>query len=322
MDINTAYRLLGAAPEDSHSAIKSKFRKLMHRYHPDASIAAGQGTGSAARNLIEAYELISAGRVSVRQTHEPDGWGAALCPWAYCERDIFDWSDLRESFGLEQECLARGKYSWDPELEEFPLFVRSVYREAENLLKDTERQLRSQHGMYASNYGSRDDYIRKIFYLLAQEFILPGDAIGKTCRLESVNDPGSSCYRIPSAIILHGKEELKTWNLIFQKSKENCAGWTIRKEYRQMILIFSDNRFSGRLDFEDDSMLFVLPPLLPEAVSVGIREKTREPLHQGPYARIRVSVELLLTIPDRTGSGTGRGNEIRYVLDEYRRLYC
>ena len=96
----------------------------------------------------------------------------------------------------------------------------------------------------------------------------------------------------------------------------------IRKEYRQMILIFSDNRFSGRLDFEDDSMLFVLPPLLPEAVSVGIREKTREPLHQGPYARIRVSVELLLTIPDRTGSGTGRGNEIRYVLDEYRRLYC
>ena len=57
-------------------------------------------------------------------------------------------------------------------------------------------------------------------------------------------------------------------------------------------------------------MLFVLPLPLPEVVSVEVREKRREPLHQESCVGIRVSVDLLLTIPDRMGSGKGKGNEI------------
>ena len=57
-------------------------------------------------------------------------------------------------------------------------------------------------------------------------------------------------------------------------------------------------------------MLFVLPLPLPEVVSVEVREKRREPLLQESCVGIRVSVDLLLTIPDRMGSGKGKGNEI------------
>ena len=64
---------------------------------------------------------------------------------------------------------ARGRFVWDPDMEEFRLFSKSVLEACREVMTDHDTT-------------SSPDRIRDIFHLMMQEYVLPADAARKIGR--------------------------------------------------------------------------------------------------------------------------------------------
>lgn len=73
MELEEACRILGVRKGDSDIAVKSKYRKLMFLYHPDAS---GVEDGNLLRmdqQVNEAYTFLRKGNLQAQDAEEEDG---------------------------------------------------------------------------------------------------------------------------------------------------------------------------------------------------------------------------------------------------------
>ncbi len=185
-ELESALRLLGAQPEDSALVIKRKYRALVRRYHPDEAAGGGSDIGTnesgasaeALRRIIRAYETVrSAPHESLKSVLRQ----AAECnPAAFCPRMLYGSHDL---FGEVQEDLyVRGtdRYFWDPDEEEFLLFMKSVNQAARRLLEDDEDLT----------------YRLKLFHLLVQEYIRPLYCLEKLAESSEKCADGSRIYEV------------------------------------------------------------------------------------------------------------------------------
>ena len=110
---------------------KRQYHRLLMKYHPDVN--AGDRDHRKAQEIIEAYRVIADTPVD----EEISAWWAApTIDTAMPERPVY----VRYSFFDHEELpaveVARGRYLWDPELEEFALLCRSVMEVCRGMAAD------------------------------------------------------------------------------------------------------------------------------------------------------------------------------------------
>ena len=138
--------LLHADRHDTAKEIRKKYLRQMKIFHPDNNAAPDLDV----RLLNEAYRLLLETKGVHGDGFIPD-WDADIVREAFCERTIY-MSHTFDDGVTHLIAMARGKYLWNPEAEEFSMLLKSVYEAAHRL-------------------AGREDPM--VFHYLMQEFIDP-----------------------------------------------------------------------------------------------------------------------------------------------------
>ncbi len=199
MTTASAYRLLGASPEDSDSTLKRKYRRCIRENHPDADPEHEEDARRRAQRINEAYALLSKERKKAggssasrktsgprtnsasaaqgRPDSAPRPFAAPRNPAAFCARTVYPrWDDYMDFAGAPARETVTGRFCWDPSLETFAMFAMSVHRQCLELLGQDYLERSPVYGQTAE----QNDTIRlRLFHLLMQEFIRPWACLRK-----------------------------------------------------------------------------------------------------------------------------------------------
>lgn len=175
--LRDAMEILGILPEDSAEAVKRKYRRMLRLSHPDEE----HGSDEEVRRVIAAYETVKRSDGRWQKQRTAAGWKQKLpkaVPEAFCERTFFRTHDI---FGEESGAYAagRGRFLWDPDLEEFGLYTRSIRLEALRILQEQEEAAGIYDPDDLMQDGRRAACLLKIFHLLIQEYIEPWTCLQK-----------------------------------------------------------------------------------------------------------------------------------------------
>lgn len=140
-----AYRVLGLTEDADRAEIKSRYRQLMHKLHPDSRSEEKENYPYSAREINEAYGILVKGKVAKdsfirrnkesttskaeweaqRQRRQKKNWNAPENPHAYCIRNIYQYVEDADGAVIGEFVITEGKYLWTIE-EDFPLFLKSI----------------------------------------------------------------------------------------------------------------------------------------------------------------------------------------------------
>jgi hypothetical protein len=277
MTLKQAYTILGASKEDDDRVIKTKYKKLLILYHPDSDPSGKRDpeADEKIRQVIEAYkEIKESGGQPVLDTYEFT-WDAFENKAAFSERNIYvQFKMYDEKLPLSK--MARGRFVWDPDMEEFGLFAKSVLEACKEVITD--------HVVMPA-----PDLVKDIFHLMMQEYVLPADAarkIGKKIRQQGdcevysfsgfiKKEPGSSLGSAPSS----------------------ATPLTIYlRDDRAVVEELVTGRILGSISFDEDELYYVVLPLLEDPqVEARVAITKVETVRRGKE-RVVVSIELAIPI--------------------------
>lgn len=285
MTLKDAYKVLGASKEDSDREIKTKYKKLLIMYHPDSDPTRKRAPedDEKIRQVIEAYKKIkeSEGQ-SVFETYEFT-WDAFENRNAIAARNIyFQFKMYDEELPLSK--MARGKFVWDPDMEEFRLFSKSVLEACKEVITD--------HDIMPT-----PDRVKDIFHLMMQEYVLPADAarkIGKLIR----DDKEKEVFSFNGFI----KNDTKNINASAPVIGEPLN--IFLREDRAVVEEIVTGKIAGNVSFDQDELYYVVLPLLEDPSVQAHASITKFEKHRRSGNRMNVVVELEIprNLSDRTVS--------------------
>ena len=176
MTLKEAYKILGAAKSDDPRDIKTKYKKLLILYHPDSDPFGKRDPDDddKIRQVIEAYKKIRESEGESGYDPYEFTWDAFENKRAFSERNIYvQFKMYDEELPLSK--MARGRFVWDPDMEEFRLFSKSVLEACKEAMTDHDAAM-------------SPDLVKDIFHLMMQEYILPGDCARKLGKKISEDD--------------------------------------------------------------------------------------------------------------------------------------
>ncbi len=274
MTLKEAYKILGASKKDSDREIKSKYKKLLFLYHPDSDPGkeGNPEDDEKIRLIIEAYKKIrsSEGRpyyeddALIFETYE--NRNAISERNVYIQLRIYD-----EDRDLPLTKLARGKYIWDPDMEEFTLFSKSVLEACKDLTAERSLELPT-------------DKLKDLFHLMMQEYILPADAARKLGQ-KSFEDDEKTCYVFDGYI----KRKAEGHSIepgiplsVFLRDNKAVA--------EEMIT----GKVLGQVSFDDDALYYVVLPLLEDPqIETVVTVKSSDKISRGEE-RIHLVIQLII----------------------------
>ncbi|WP_022779893.1 DnaJ domain-containing protein [Butyrivibrio sp. AE3009] len=294
MTLKEAYKILGVSKENTDREIKAKYKKLLIMYHPDSDPTRERAPedDEKIRQVIEAYKKIRKSEGEPYFEPYEFTWDAFENKSAFSERNIFFQFKIYDE-ALPPSKMARGRFVWDPDMEEFPLFAKSVLEACKDVMTDHD-------------VTPAPDKIKDIFHLMMQEYILPADAarkIGKKIR----EDGDKEVYYFSGFI----KDELSS----SRESKINC-GEPLNiylREDRAVVEEIVTGRMMGSISFDEDELYYVVLPLLedPKVDSHAIITK----VDSSRRNRERIHVAIELTIPkDLTDTPVSNEKLIKELL--------
>ncbi len=293
MTLKEAYRILGVSKENTEREIKAKYKKLLILYHPDSDPSGKRAVedDEKIRQVIEAYKKVKESEGEPYYDAYEFSWDAFENKKAFAERNIYFQFKIYDE-DLPPSKMARGKFVWDPDMEEFALFTKSVLDSCKEVMTDYD-------------VIPEPDKIRDIFHLMMQEYILPSDAarkIGKKIREE-------------------GKIEVYLFNGLI-KGETGTHGH--RPDCGEPLNIFlRDDRavaeeivtgkVLGSISFDEDELYYVVLPLLEDPQVNANATVTRVEKSRKGKEHIHVAIEL--SIPkELTDSPVINGSLIRKIL--------
>ncbi len=290
MTLKEAYRILGVSKENTDREIRAKYKKLLIMYHPDSDPAGKRDPkdDEMIRLVIEAYNKIRESEgMPVYETYEFI-WEAFENKEAFAERNIFFQFRIYDE-ALPPSKMARGRFVWDPDMEEFPLFAKSVLEACREVMADSD--------------AATPDKVRDVFHLMMQEYVLPADAarkLGKRVKKGSGRD-GEEAGRAAA----DGDKEIFSFNGFI---KENSLSQNVSKthageplsiflqEDRAIAREMITGRVLGSITFDEDELYYVLLPLLEDPdVDVWAFVTKAESVRWGKE-RIHVAIELAIPV--------------------------
>ena len=182
--VRRACEVLDVRADDPEAVVKRKYRQLIRKYHPDQQEGEEPASEKAVRMVTEAYAVLCRYRKEASENPVRKAAGTvkesrlSVNPEAYCSRTVYAWHDLFEEDGIVER--AYGPYFWDPDEEEFLLYLRSIRGAAEQILS-------------GGRFRMDDAGKLRLFHLLAQEFIRPLDCLRKA-ETVTEEDPDRGIY--------------------------------------------------------------------------------------------------------------------------------
>ncbi len=273
MTLKQAYKILGAGKDDSEREIKAKYKKLLILYHPDSDPTGKRDPedDEKIRQVIEAYKKIKESEGQpVYETYEFT-WDAFENRAAFSERNIYvQFKMYDEELPLSR--MARGRFVWDPDMEEFRLFSKSVLEACKEVMTDHD--------------GMPDpDKIKDIFHLMMQEYVLPADAARKLGRKEREED-GLEFFSFTGFVKEYSKAPKGATPIIGEPLN------IFLREDRAVVEEIVTGRSVGNISFDQDELYYVVLPLLedPQVKARAAIKKTEK--NRKGSSRIQVAIEL------------------------------
>ncbi len=274
MDKQTAMQLLSLKGGESEKEIKTQFRRMLHIHHPDVAGNDNPYADDMVRNLIEAYELLSGmmqqGTGVIRKE-----WNAPVNAMASADRSIYAAFSLfeEESFILE---IARGRYVWDPDEEDFEHFTKSIYNLTEKMLKEAGKDATDPAMVY-------------LFQYLMEEYIYPFHAAEKLAERTEEKDIGGCRYYFTGFIQDAEKQEL---------NKGDQA--RVRLKDTSLFLQFEHRSDLYKLCFDKDCLYPVIISLLKTQKAAAKCEVTVIPYSKAGSRKNRhIKVSLVISVRDK-----------------------
>jgi curved DNA-binding protein CbpA len=276
MTLKEAYKILGASKQDDDREIKAKYKKLLIMYHPDSDPTRKRNSedDEKIRQVIEAYKKIKeSGGQPIFDTYEFT-WDAFENKAAFSERNIYvQFKMYDEELPLSK--MARGRFVWDPDMEEFRLFSKSVLEVCKDIMTDYSAILTS-------------DKVKDIFHLMMQEYVLPADAARKIGK--KVREDGDVEVFTFNGFVKENYSDLKASAPIIGEPLN-----IFLREDRAVVEEIVTGKGLGSVSFDEDELYYVILPLLEDPkvqahASITKVEKSRR-------AGKRMNVEIELTIP-------------------------
>lgn len=262
-----AYRVLGLAADADRTEIKSRYRQLMHKLHPDSRSEEKENYPYSAREVNEAYGILVKGKEAKdsfirktkesttsraeweakRQRRQKKNWNAPENPHAYCIRNIYQYVEDADRAVIGEFVITEGKYLWTIE-EDFPLFLKSIFECSNRLL----------HGIEAKFGKSVREEKRlkvqaELTYLLAQQFIDAPEMLGHFA------EPGRK--KEAEAEIFYFAAMLELMDTVHDMRAGTPLFPAALKQHR-LFLKKQSGEAAGYLSLKDDRHYYILVPLL------------------------------------------------------------
>ena len=318
MNLQQAMKLLGITQEDDEREIKRKYHKMISRFHPDSLNEVGEAHIQRAQEINEAYRILSQSdsremqNVYGMETHGTDNhrsgkweqrqeWSGELNQTAFVPRNIYlhysmnlSEEERKEAQGKLYYQAAHGKYIWDPEEEDFTLFLTSLRHATAALLEKIENGINIEDLIRVSDLEEcRFRVQAKLFECLSMQYVNPLLVLDSLTKPESTDGKGQRIYLFkaflaaeasaPEGRIIAG---LQSGEYLFPKAFHG----------NRIQLMNKDRQVLGYLHVEDDRLYFCIIPLLKKRAA---------------------QVKLLVR---KEGAGAKKNNKLKVNIDFYFRL--
>ena len=274
-----AYRILEVDQYTGQEEIKKKYRKLMHRVHPDANMEKESMYLYTAQEINEAYALLR-NKSKVQRTNRQKKqasnsrtkqiqWDAPLNQRAYTWRNVYHYAEDYDGEIMGDFVIASGKYLWKTE-EDFPLFLKSMFECSQRLLQEIE----AETGWERST-SCKMKIQGELAYLLAQQFIDGAGTLGKLAN--PIPSEEANIYHI--AAMLEVADEAPVLRV-----KMPLYPLVVRNH--RLFLQTGSCKTAGYLSFRDDRLYYIVIPLLEHRraqVKIGISEKQDRRNSRNPH---------------------------------------
>lgn len=316
MTIKEAASLLGVTRYDDDRTIKQKFRKMMGQYHPDAVGSDDPEHIKRAQLINEAYSLLREQVMKKMKIPTPSPvWKAKVLEHAFMERTIYMilWEDHRKEY-IE---VTKGRYEWDPDLEEFDCLLKSLNHIVMELLEKIEHQNDIYDDTEYDIKVQRFPYQVRLFHALAGQYILPISSLKKLVSPIKIDEQNRNIYKFQAFLgtkgysnIYRAMSHLKNGDLLYIDSLKN----------NRIMVSDRDGVLLGHLSLGEDSLYYVIIPILKKQLAqvkfvVTAMEVKR---NLRPYA-VRVNVDLYLRMEnmEEIDTASDQNLKIAAVLNRY-----
>ncbi len=310
-----SYRVLGLMPGSDIKEIKKKYRKLMHRLHPDAAASSKERYPYSVHEINTAYAVLKkgseggTGRFGKEDTAEKvrpgKRWDGLINEHAYREREILHYAEDQDGDPIGIFAIDRGKYLWKTD-EDFPLFLRSIYQCSREILDEIDAAAKRKQPE-----ERRLQVQAQLMYLLAQQYI-DGTAMLKELALKRAQDETGEIFYI-QAMLEEGESG--------PSAKEGEPLYPSRLKDHKLYLKNVSGRELGYLSFQDDRLYYVVVPLFEQRrVQIRIRTAKGAAAEQRKRNGSIQKLHLWLRLPKENvqSSLESLDLKIRQLLENYR----
>lgn len=262
-----AYRVLGLAADADRTEIKSRYRQLMHKLHPDSRSEEKENYPYSAREVNEAYGILVKGKEAKdsfirktkesttsraeweakRQRRQKKNWNAPENPHAYCIRNIYQYVEDADGAVIGEFVITEGKYLWTIE-EDFPLFLKSIFACSNQLLQEIEAKLEK-----SVREEERLKVQAELTYLLAQQFIDAPEMLGHFAEPGRKKEAEDEIFYFAAMLeLMDTVNDMRAGTPLFPAAL---------KQHR-LFLKKQSGEAAGYLSLKDDRLYYILVPLL------------------------------------------------------------
>lgn len=314
MDIEEAKRILGITDEDDGRTAKIKFRRLIGRYHPDAAGSDSKEHQELAQKINAAYSLLKSEEFFLTKVVTEVVWREIVNESVFTARNIYAPYHMDiDSEELYQK-VTNGKYMWDPNEEEFPFFLRSIYHAARDLLDAVEAECNVTGNTDALRISSQE----RLFHCLAMQFVEPADCLPKIAEPDIIDKENRKIYRFRAYIGEKQNPDIMR-RIAFLRVAESVYPAALRNG-RLMIADKSGGSL-GHLSFAEDELYYCLFPYMSAhmaQVRLTVKNVQR---NKGNYLRhAKAEIEFLIRLNQEADNyrNPDMNERIEKILSDYR----
>ena len=246
MNRDDALRMLGIIGDEDPENIRKRYRDLIRRHHPDTAGSADAHLEKT-QMLTQAYRLLKAEGylTAARQQAE---WGIRENKAAFVRRALFMEDELCGTAMLVDTGIC-GRYCWDPEMESFSLFLRSIHAAVQRVL---------------SRYPDAGDdrqlsQIRvKLLHLLIQQFVDPYETIRTSGFVKQVEGHPSR-YRVPCHV--------KSAESHSDKEQQGTE-YPVRVRGNNLVADLGNGE--SVISFTENELYYIITPMILQGAAEGV----------------------------------------------------
>ena len=319
MDLEQAKRILNISAEDDVTAIKKKYRRLIGRHHPDAIGSDRPEHRRRAQDINEAYDLLKKSGGSYASARSVQEWQGTINERAFSDRNIYLYYTLEISEKKPYYQMARGKYMWDPDEEDFELFLTSIHHAVKELLEKTEEKVYSLRDEDYLSEAEKFEFQVQLFTCLAMQYVDPVKTLHKIAEPEHMDSKGREIYRFRAFLGARGQSQV--WKVMASLQKGDVI-YPEAFQGSKIAVMDGSKRSLGYLSLEDDQLYFCIIPLLKKRmarIKMTVKE-TEIRRNIRPY-RVKVELDFLFRLEEGAEQYTDSGSNLRIadILNRYER---